>query len=109
TTAQQTPTSSPGRLGVPTGAAVGAYVKEQMRGVQSIAQRAESLGDEVAQADERMEARVHSRFDHQLGSLEPVAAAPQQSSQASAATKELRDLLTRPGGMRQVIIANEIL
>lgn len=109
--AQQTPpTRSPGRMGLPTGAAVDAYVKEQMRGVQAIGQRADALGDEVAQADERMEAHLHSRFDHKLGTLVPEASViSKQVSQANDATKEFRELLTRPGGMRQVIIANEIL
>lgn len=98
------------RGGLPTGAAVDSYVSEQMRGVKSIAQQAEELGDDVALADERMEAHLHSRFDHKLGTLVPEASVISKAvSQANASTKEFRELLTRPGGMRQVIIANEIL
>jgi hypothetical protein len=85
-------------------------VTEQMRGVKAIAQQADALGDDVALADERMEAHLHSRFDHKLGTLMPEASVvSKQVSQANDATKEFRELLMRPGGMRQLIIANEIL
>ncbi|WP_428307621.1 hypothetical protein [Lacipirellula sp.] len=97
-----------GRKNLPTGAAVDAYVTEQMRGVASIGQHASRLGEEVAQADDRMQAQLQQKFDHRVGTLAPVSTAAPKSAAATAA-REFRELLARPGGMRQVIIANEIL
>lgn len=94
---------------LPTGAAVDAYVTEQMRGVASIGQHASRLGEEVAQADDRMQAQLQQKFDHRVGTLAPVSAAPPKATAAATAAREFRELLARPGGMRQAIIANEIL
>ncbi len=96
----------------PTGAAVDAYVTEQMRGVAGIGQHAQRLGEEVALADDRMLAQLQQKFDHRVGTLAPSSAStisPQDISPGSSAAREFRELLARPGGMRQIIIANEIL
>lgn len=100
------------RPGAPTGAAVDAYVAEQMRGVAGIGQHAQRLGEEVALADDRMVAQLQQKFDHRVGTLAPSSASkisPQEVSPGSSAAREFRELLARPGGMRQIIIANEIL
>ena len=100
------------RTGAPTGAAVDAYVTEQMRGVAAIGQHAQRLGEEVALADDRMEAQLQQKFDHRVGTLAPSSAStisPQEASPGSSAAREFRELLARPGGMRQMVIANEIL
>lgn len=94
---------------LPTGAAVDAYVAEQMRGVAAIGQHAQRLGEEVAQLDDRMQAQLQQKFDHQVGTLAPVTTSSAKASAAATAAKEIRDLLKRPGGMRQVVLANEIL
>ncbi|MBL9164903.1 MAG: hypothetical protein JNL18_19395 [Planctomycetaceae bacterium] len=100
------------RTGAPTGAAVDAYVAEQMRGVAAIGQHAQRLGEEVAQADDRMQAQLQQKFDHRVGTLAPSSAStisPQDVSPGSSAARAFRELLARPGGMRQMVIANEIL
>jgi hypothetical protein len=100
------------RSGLPAGAAVDAYVTEQMRGVASIAQHAQGLGEEVAQADDRMEAELKRKFDHRVGTLARSSASTislQDAVPGSTAAREFREILARPGGMRQMIIANEIL
>ena len=100
------------RTSAPTGAAVDAYVTEQMRGVAGIGQHAQRLGEEVALADDRMQAQLHQKFDHRVGTLAPSSAStisPQDVSPGSSAAREFRELLARPGGMRQIVIANEIL
>jgi hypothetical protein len=100
------------RTGPPTGAAVDAYVAEQMRGVAAIGQHAQRLGEEVAQADDRIQAQLQQKFDHRVGTLTPVSAStvvPASAATASSAAREFRELLARPGGMRQIVIANEIL
>jgi hypothetical protein len=100
------------RTSGPTGAAVDAYVTEQMRGVAAIGRHAQRLGEEVALADDRMEAQLQQKFDHRVGTLEPSSAStisPQDVSPGSSAAREFRELLARPGGMRHMVIANEIL
>lgn len=102
------------RPGAPTGAAVDAYVESQMRGVASIGRQASRLGSEVALADDRMEAQLHEKFDHRVGTLAPLAASstgPQGggAEKENVAAREFRELIARPGGMRQLVIANEVL
>jgi hypothetical protein len=100
------------RTSAPTGAAVDAYVTEQMRGVAAIGRHAQRLGEEVALADDRMEAQLQQKFEHRVGTLAPSSASkisPQDVSPGSSAAREFRELLARPGGMRQMVIANEIL
>lgn len=100
------------RSSAPTCAAVDAYVTEQMRGVAAIGQHAQRLGEEVAQADDRMQAQLQQKFDHRVGTLAPSSASTisqQDVIPGSSAAREFRELLARPGGMRQMVIANEIL
>lgn len=111
----RTPVDAPqGGVGtaLPTGAAVDAYVQQQMRGVAAIGQHAQALGEEVAQADDRMQAELKRKFDHRVGTLERSSASTislQDVVPGSTAAREFRALLARPGGMRQMVIANEIL
>jgi hypothetical protein len=96
----------------PLGAGVTQYVAEQMRGTQELVQHAQSLGSDVAQADERLQSRLQQRFVHQVGTLAPLSTATSDQRPAAAgasAAQELRALLSRPAGVRQVIIASEIL
>lgn len=97
---------------LPTGAAVDAYVAQQMRGVAAIGQHAQRLGEEVALADDRMQAQLQQKFDHRVGTLTPVSAStvvPASAGAGNSAAREFRELIARPGGMRQIVIANEIL
>jgi len=72
-------------------------------------EHAEHLGVEVELSDKRLETRLHQKFDHQLGSLvqeeKPAAAKKRELS----AAEEVVELLRKPGGMRQIVIAQEIL
>jgi hypothetical protein len=95
--------------GAPLGTDIVQYVTEQMRGTQQLVQHAQSLGSDVAQADERMQQHLEQRFVHQIGTLAPVTAKADQRTEATTAAQELRSLLSRPGGMRQLIVASEIL
>jgi hypothetical protein len=100
------------RTAPPTGAAVDAYVAQQMRGVAAIGQHAQRLGEEVALADDRMQAQLQQKFDHRVGTLTPVSAStviPASTGAGNSAAREFRELIARPGGMRQIVIANEIL
>lgn len=75
-----------------------------------------NLGQEVALAGERIEARVHQEFDHKLGELAGrdaagatnSAATPNASPHLSRAA-ELAQLLRDPRSLRQAILLTEIL
>lgn len=73
------------------------------------AEHASHLGEIVALADDRMDDHLREKFDHQLGSLkrEQSTSGPAEATEDLAA--EIREMLGRPDGIRQLIIANEIL
>ena len=70
-------------------------------------ERAEHLGERVALADDRLEARLEQTFEHQLGRLSHSEEIVQEVGPSVA--DEVRELLSKPQGMRQLIVANEIL
>ncbi len=73
-----------------------------------VAQHAEQLGSDVGQSDERMESRLHEKFDHTLGNLQQ-SDAPSEEKRKEDAAAQIADLLSHPEGVRQLILANEIL
>jgi hypothetical protein len=74
-----------------------------------VSQHAATLGAEVGLADEKMVAHLQERFQHRLGALEQrdqqEAAVPRRRSPSA----DIAELLKSPQGMRQVIVASEIL
>ncbi|MCC6493718.1 MAG: hypothetical protein IT424_11950 [Pirellulales bacterium] len=92
----------------PTDAGSARHVGDPLR-TQSVALHSQTLGAEVAQADERMAEHVRQVFVHQVGTLGRRNAAGNQPGGQTQAAREIRDLLTQPGGVRQLVIANEIL
>lgn len=89
-------------------------VAAHMRGPGEIARHAASLGYEVDQADEKLEARLQKTFDHQLGQLKNTSTAaperaPLQTSEALAASMNLTRLLSNAQTIRNGIILSEIL
>ena len=94
---------------------VAEYVAEHLNEDQ-FKVRASHLGEDVAQSDERLEARLHETFDHGLGSL---SARRQARELADAATKKQQNepnmadtllaMLSTPAGVQQAVILNEVL
>lgn len=75
---------------------------------QDIAVHTSSLGADVALADDKLEARLQETFQHKIGQLqhrEEDAAAQRPKTIA----EEIRQLVRQPAGMRQLIIAGEVL
>lgn len=76
----------------------------------------QQLGEEVALADDKMDARLQRTFDHSVGNL-PLAA--QESAflttttttakQVSPAADALLNMLSNPESIQQVILLSEIL
>lgn len=74
-----------------------------------LADHADRLGDQVAMADDRVEARLHKKFDHRLGSLQQQERPEDNRPKKDNIAAEIAAMLKDPKGMRQVIIAQEIL
>lgn len=96
---------------------VSGYVAQHLSS-QQFTERASHLGEETALADDKMEAHLHQKFDHQIGRLAPstldkqsaaatAGAAPTVSYISSSA--DLANLLRSPQSIRNAIILSEIL
>ncbi|QDV72377.1 hypothetical protein [Botrimarina mediterranea] len=75
-----------------------------------LAENAAHLGENISTADDRVEARLHEKFDHRLGTLmnRPGGAEAKVAEPASAAAR-IRKALVTPGGARDAVILSEIL
>lgn len=104
----QTTAQSPG-TSAPLGSGVGQHVAEHLGGSQALAAHAQSLGANVATADERMVAHLQQKFAHQVGALQQQDTTTQTRPIRSPAAQALVNLLKQPGGMRQVVLASEVL
>jgi hypothetical protein len=84
-------------------------VSQHMRGSLDIARHASSLGAEVDQADDRLEARLHKTFDHQVGQLKDTttAAAPRVVV-AALPPLNIRKMLESPESIRNSFILGEV-
>ena len=74
------------------------------------ADRASHLGEEVGEAEERLEEHLHEAFDHKLGALhhqDEEGSGNQGSSQSSP--QGLRQLLQSKSALRNAIIFREII
>lgn len=97
-----------------TGSRFTSSVSQHMRGSTEIGRHASNLGAEVDQADDRLEARLHKTFDHQIGQLkDTTTAAPvkevMQSSDALLASMNLTRLLSNAQTIRNAIVLSEVL
>ncbi len=74
---------------------------------------AEKLGEEVGLADDKLDARLHQKFDHQVGHLASQAIGGVEStSKARVPVKSktlLLNMLASPQSVQQAIIMSEIL
>jgi hypothetical protein len=105
---QQQPRS--GERKPPTGAGVGEHVAQHVRrSTEALATHAQTLGADVALADERMQMHLQEKFTHQVGALEHRADGSQKRAVRSAVAQGLFDMMSKPEGMRQLIVAGEIL
>jgi len=81
---------------------------------QDIVAQSSALGETVGLADERLETRLHAKFDHDLGRLShretPTDSTPQAKAMTGAdIATEIAAMLSEPQGMRKLIVANAIL
>lgn len=84
---------------------------------QDITEHAAHLGEKVGLADEKIEARIHRKFDHQVGRLrkedqsQPYARPSERggSSPPALTASALSAMLGDPQSVRQAVILSEIL
>ena len=82
---------------------------------QSIGRHAEGLAERIQQTDERLESRLHQKFDHQIGKLdkdvhaEVETAASVTVDEVSAISSSIIRSLTNPQSVQQAIIISEVL
>ena len=74
-----------------------------------VTQHIRTLGAEVGQADEKLQAHLQQKFQHQVGSLEYRQKHAELQRPHNKAAAEIVALLRSPVGMRQAVLASEIL
>jgi len=92
---------------------VARHVSQYLTGDQQIAEQTRKLGAEVDAADNKMEAHLHSVFDHQIGRLKTTAsetaATPHERPAPEVTAGELVARLRSPQSVRDAIVLAEIL
>lgn len=103
---------------VPSGEDVLVHVREHLD-TGDFDRRAAELGDEVAQADEQIDERLHETFDHDVGRLAGRPGEPRSDTAGepedrmaelpSAAAVGLAAMFSNAQNIRQAIVISEIL
>ncbi len=106
---QPSPLTIEAGRGALVGSSVAAHVSEHLAGAQTLAAHAQKLGADVAQADERLQVHLQEKFTHQIGALEQRIVETTVHAKRSVVAQELFALLSKPSGMRQLVLASEIL
>jgi hypothetical protein len=91
---------------------VGRHVAAHERRTEQIAEHTRHLGEEVDQADDKLEAHLHDVFDHQLGRLKKsnIEAGHQGRQAANDLTaSQIQQMLLTPQSIRDAIVLGEIL
>jgi len=90
---------------------VARQVAADLRGTDQIAEHTRHLGEEVDQADDKLESHLHQVFDHQLGKLKKTASTTAAAPYDSPASdmSELLQMLRSPKSVRDAIVMAEVL
>ncbi|MEM9351553.1 MAG: hypothetical protein AAGA92_00930 [Planctomycetota bacterium] len=105
----QKPPAEPRPAKKPDRPAADSRKKQTEPPVSTLAATPNHLGEEVALADDKFESHLQETFEHNVGSLTHAEATAKSQTTPSPMATELLDLLSKPGGMAQLVIANEIL
>jgi hypothetical protein len=97
-----------------SGDRVARHVAQHLRGREEIAEHTRRLGEEVDLADDKLEARLHQVFDHQVGRLkmsatDAPAAAASDAVRSGFTSDSIVRMLLSPDNIRNAIILGEIL
>ncbi|MBX3434659.1 MAG: hypothetical protein KF847_15175 [Pirellulales bacterium] len=88
---------------------IGGDVRQLEQHAAALASHASHLAADVEQADERMEEHLREKFSHQLGTLGESIETSTQRAVRTQMAEELVVMLSHPAGVRQMILAGEIL
>ena len=96
------------------GDSVARHVTEHLRGAELIAEHTRHLGEEVDQADDKLESHLHQVFDHQVGRLKTTATdyaalAASDAKRTGFTAGSIAGMLLSPDNLRNAIILGEIL
>ncbi len=81
----------------------------------SLSEHASRLGEEVALADDKLDARLHSTFDHNVGNLKINTGSALSTTTTTTArdvsplARDLLEMLSNPQSIRQAILISEVL
>ncbi len=96
----------------PRGESIQDHVRRHIN-TNDITQHARQLGEEVALADDKIDAHIHQKFDQGLGTLasgrDPYAQDSNNTMNRDLGQHDLLDLLREPKTLRQAILVSEIL
>jgi hypothetical protein len=92
------------------GDSVAVHVREHIES-GGFSERVSHLGEDVSLADDRVESRLHQKFDHKVGRLVHREAGPGDAAkdQGSLFAQSIVTMLQNPESVRQVIVLNEVL
>jgi hypothetical protein len=79
---------------------------------EQLSRHASQLGAQVGQADEKLEGRLHEKFDHDIGKIhdESVTGAGQGGQEGVAlSASDIVGMLSNPKSISQAVVLNEIL
>lgn len=93
---------------------VARHVTQHLRGTEQIGEHARRLGEEVDQADEKLEAHLHQVFDHRVGQLrtsvtDQAAAAASDAKRTGFTAGAIAGMLLSPDHIRNAMVLGEIL
>ena len=90
---------------------VAEHVKHHLD-TDDVTSRASQLGVAAGQADDRLEAHIHDKFDHDLSKIDDRLGTDDEVGGLSAGkpvASELAEMLRSPKSIRQAVILSEIL
>ena len=97
---------------------IGSHVQQHQFGLE-VSHHADHLGEHIEQADERLEARLHSTFDHRVGNMDDSttfigtgddnASDPAEAATGPSRAEEIAAMLRTPQSVRNAVILSEIL
>jgi hypothetical protein len=103
-----TPAAQETSRSAPLGSGVAQHVAQHLTGAQELAAHTRTLGADVALADDRMREHLQGTFVHKLGSLEHRVE-EQRKVVRTPVAEAIYNSLKTPAGVRQIIVASEIL
>ena len=98
----------------PVGQSISQHVSKSID-TKDVTSHADTLGDEVALADDKMNARMHKTFDHSVSriadqkSSRPAKKSGKQKSRQTTSAQNVFEMLRSPISIRDAIMIAEVL